>query len=162
MGVDFYNCCVCNEIYSDCGEYGSCEGCGRSWCGRCDIETFWYDDDICCDLCFSTDPVELTQEKMLDYALEKLQMTRQQLQEEIKATRPEYTQPEHVYECKTDVDHECIGVACETLAEDYEDKTLKQYSTAIVRGQCCRAKYPTGKDKWCSSCLESSEKKIKE
>lgn len=36
MGVDFYSCNKCGEVYADCGYYVTCEedvgGCGRSWC----------------------------------------------------------------------------------------------------------------------------------
>ena len=36
MGVDFYSCSRCNDVYADCGDYVTCEedvgGCGRDWC----------------------------------------------------------------------------------------------------------------------------------
>ena len=37
MGVDFYPCSRCGEVYCDCGDYTVCNeeagGCGRDWCG---------------------------------------------------------------------------------------------------------------------------------
>ncbi|PEA25850.1 hypothetical protein CN984_12035 [Bacillus cereus] len=35
MGVDYYNCEVCNEIFSDAGHYGHCGGCEENLCGSC-------------------------------------------------------------------------------------------------------------------------------
>jgi hypothetical protein len=35
MGVDFYNCSVCNEIFSDAGYYGYCINCEGMLCGHC-------------------------------------------------------------------------------------------------------------------------------
>lgn len=36
MGVDFYNCTSCNEIFNDCGEYKHCCLCDEMFCGYCD------------------------------------------------------------------------------------------------------------------------------
>ncbi len=38
MGVDYYNCDNCNEIYADCSNYGSCIVCNADVCYGCSIE----------------------------------------------------------------------------------------------------------------------------
>lgn len=64
MGVDFYPCSRCNNVYCDCGEYVMCE-CGRDWCsdkcaendghkviGYCEIQNIecddYSEDEFCC------------------------------------------------------------------------------------------------------------------
>lgn len=32
MGVDWYSCKSCEDIFPDCGDYVSCESCGTRWC----------------------------------------------------------------------------------------------------------------------------------
>ncbi len=39
MGVDFYNCAECTEIYADCGDYTTCDVCGRGFCSACEDVT---------------------------------------------------------------------------------------------------------------------------
>lgn len=36
MGVDYYNCDQCGEIYPDCGTYYSCDLCSRGFCSECE------------------------------------------------------------------------------------------------------------------------------
>lgn len=36
MGVDYYNCTECNQIYADCGDYKTCCWCRDGFCGYCD------------------------------------------------------------------------------------------------------------------------------
>ena len=38
MGVDYYACEICGEVYCDCGPCGFCEGCETSMCGECHDE----------------------------------------------------------------------------------------------------------------------------
>jgi hypothetical protein len=38
MGVDFYNCTVCGEIFSDAGYFGHCINCEGMMCGHCHDE----------------------------------------------------------------------------------------------------------------------------
>lgn len=160
MGVDFYNCCICNEIYAGCGDYGWCEGCGRSWCGYCDKSqhVFWYDDKICCTWCFSTDPQPIEDNDLLEYALEKLDKSRVELIDELKRDRPEYTEPQNVYECQDNPKSHICNKKCTTLADDFSDEDLKQYSTHQVRGRCCNSKYPDNPDEMCESCNKKAKK----
>ncbi len=39
MGVDYYNCCSCNAIYSTCGDFTQCDICNDSFCGDCKVTT---------------------------------------------------------------------------------------------------------------------------
>lgn len=160
MGVEFYNCCICNDIYADCGEYGNCEGCGQSWCGRCDKtqNVFWYDGSIRCTLCFSTDPKPIEDNDLLEYALEKLNKSRAELIDDLKRDRPEYTEPQCVYECQEDPDLHICNKKCTTLDEDFSDEDLKQYATHQVRGRCCNFKYPDDPDKKCNACYGKRKK----
>jgi len=38
MGVDYYNCGICGEIFNDCGYFGYCSNCGEMLCGHCHDE----------------------------------------------------------------------------------------------------------------------------
>lgn len=156
MGIDYNNCGVCGEIYADCEDYGNCEGCGKHWCWRCvdDIEVFFYGDDIRCDLCFDTGTKEIGEKDLLDFALEKLKTTREDLRQELKRTRPEeFDTPQNKYECQGEKKHKCIK-ECETLHETCEHPTedLSNHETSKVRGLCCRFKYPKSRTEWCEKC----------
>lgn len=35
MGIDYYNCEICDEIFNDCGHYGHCGNCEAIMCGHC-------------------------------------------------------------------------------------------------------------------------------
>lgn len=35
MGVDYYSCENCGEIYNDCGDYYNCGECWTGFCNRC-------------------------------------------------------------------------------------------------------------------------------
>jgi hypothetical protein len=35
MGVDYYNCADCEEIFSDAGRWGHCGNCEATLCGKC-------------------------------------------------------------------------------------------------------------------------------
>ena len=35
MGVDFFNCSICDEIHSDCESYGYCGKCKDVFCEEC-------------------------------------------------------------------------------------------------------------------------------
>lgn len=38
MGVDYYNCATCNEIFNDCGIFYTCSNCGSMHCQYCGEE----------------------------------------------------------------------------------------------------------------------------
>jgi hypothetical protein len=162
MGVDFYNCDICNEIYADCVG-GSCEGCHASWCDRCDAKTsiFNFEDEIRCDLCFSTDPVKITDELVLTYVLASLGKTKADVVAEMRKL-PKYIKPQNEYYCtfandKDDEAHEevCGNNECDRVMDDVHDKELERYVTANRRGWCCVAQ---GSKDLCHAC---KNKKIK-
>lgn len=35
MGIDYYNCAECKQIYADCGDYKTCCVCRDGFCGWC-------------------------------------------------------------------------------------------------------------------------------
>ena len=145
MGVDFYNCDNCGEIYADCVG-GSCEGCDSSWCNRCDdiIRSFFYNGNIRCDLCFQTRARNPTNDLLLYFALEKLKMTLKDLKEEFKGA-----QEIEKYECTRDpLKHDCTGHKCHDLSMDWENPEYHRYSTTVERGVCCSAKGIEG----CKGC----------
>jgi len=57
MGVDYYNCEKCGEIFPDCGYFSSCGKCGSMYCQECgeDQEGVYGEDEegelIGCDNC---------------------------------------------------------------------------------------------------------------
>lgn len=58
MGVDYYNCEFCNEIYADCTDYGSCKICNKSACPNCYYKDFSYyklDNDVYWSTCGNHD-----------------------------------------------------------------------------------------------------------
>ena len=114
MGVDFYSCDECGEIYDDCGGmYNNCEDCGRMICFECQVQLgmrskpvyfdkgakaigdYWKNSDwtdrngglrksnklTSCPHCKNE---IIDNEKMLDYLLDKYELTKEQLTKEIK------------------------------------------------------------------------------
>jgi len=89
MGVEWYTCKRCNQIFCDCGDYVRCE-CGSRWC---DIECAEEDGfkvevdneeeyTTSCNYCNYED---FTDEQLLKFALDKLLgMTRKELVEKKK------------------------------------------------------------------------------
>lgn len=144
MGVDFYNCDRCGEIYASCSNYGSCEGCDASWCEFCaqSFESFWVGDAIRCDLCFHPyGPPNPSTEQLLELALFQLKKTRDELHAEWEAGQ-EWDR------LQCDI---CGVKDCALLAEGWQDDELTDYSTTIRLGRCCKGShYSTGE--WCTAC----------
>ena len=109
MGVDFYNCDKCNEIFDDCGhKYNSCEECGNRICFWCQVDMkmrseakyfsdgakpigdYWKDTGdgwyelIKCPYC---DGTIVTDDEILTYLLDKLKTNKDDVIIEIKASR---------------------------------------------------------------------------
>ncbi len=162
MGIDYDNCDVCGEIYADCDDFGSCEGCRKSWCSRCNesYRSFRYGDKIRCDLCFSTDPKPVTKSALFDYALEKLKTTKDELVADLKRTRPEYNEPQNTYSCQDEREHICIE-SCTALANDFDDDSPEQDYIEHVRGRCCNSCYPDDPSEHCDECKKPKSKKSK-
>jgi len=91
FGIDYITCDECGVNFPDCGEFYCCENCYRSFCGECKEEAgleFDTDEDgeptrdvISCKYCRNED---FDDETLLEFALKKLNTTKEQLKEEIK------------------------------------------------------------------------------
>jgi len=84
MSVDFFDCDVCGESVCECGEYWSCD-CGKHWCSLECAETDGYRDEEenedtdayrSCKYCREED---FEDDVLLEYALEKLKLSREEL-----------------------------------------------------------------------------------
>lgn len=107
MGVDYYVCAYCGETFPDAGYYVSCEECGTHWCSdscakeegyvkqHCTKEGFSIDDERHCgegheychekckyfvqDSCGSCRGEIIEDYELLDFALDKLKLSREEL-----------------------------------------------------------------------------------
>lgn len=95
MGVDYYNCEICGEIFNDYGHYGHCGKCESTLCGDCYDEmrekngelgedhekASWYGEDApnCCDLC---DGTKIDNEKFINFLTNKIGVSRKELEDE--------------------------------------------------------------------------------
>lgn len=159
MGVDFYNCDLCNAIYPDCGPCGNCEGCERSWCGSCDkgIRTFWYNGDTRCDVCWPPKAEPITDEALLELALEKFNASRDELEAELKASDDRYREKSFPYQCCED--HACGGADCENIDQLTVLDRYKNYCTKDALGICCKVWMPNDRDQWCDACSKTKKQK---
>lgn len=85
MGIDYYSCQVCNDVFSDAGDFGWCSECGNRLCGYCvedmikkygkveeDNEKYgWYGDNtpIKCDSCIK-EKVDLIDKEIVELVKE--------------------------------------------------------------------------------------------
>lgn len=157
MGVDFYNCKMCNEIYSDCGDYGRCENCMQSWCYVCKksgaVEQFYVGDDLYCDFCFSDEPPAYTKKELLQLALKQLGKTKA----EFIASLPQ-KEADHCYECFEFSDtHLCGDQNCANIKDDYYDENESDDEKFPTRGVCCWIRYKDSKDDWCVACSKKNK-----
>lgn len=160
MGVDFYNCDICNDIYADCGPCGSCEGCGQSWCGNYDddMKIFVVGDKACCDLCYVTDPLEITikDDEILAFALEKLGKTRKELIAEMDLS--DRLKPA---QCS-----ECAKKQCDRLEETWDDPTRHEDHHDRRKFVCCscRRDDPEWEEEFdgdpCKDCKKKKMKRV--
>lgn len=140
MGVDYYNCDNCNEIFTTCDDHGHCRGCRSTWCQDClySVKTFRYGNTFRCTLCFNSEPVEISDSDLLDFALEKLKTDRETLRVELKRARPdEFDKADEEYTCQNRKKHICPP-NCQTLSDDDDDP--EESDPDIRRGLCCASK----------------------
>ena len=102
MGVDWITCDICGENFPDCGPCGYCSGCEANLCGTCHVEQvgkyghpaedseaatdFGESAALKCDNCSGA---IVHDAEVIDYLLAKVEMTRDQVVEEIKKKRTE-------------------------------------------------------------------------
>ncbi len=87
MGVDFFDCDECGESICDCGSWWSCEECGHRLCEDCESKIVGEDEDGE-DICPFCERQTATDFQLLEYALGKLELTRDQLFEQYQSESP--------------------------------------------------------------------------
>lgn len=99
MGVDFYPCEICGEVFSDAGHHGNCGNCEATLCGKCFDEmrklngelgeeherAGWYGAEApkCCDLC---DGTIINKDKFILFLAQKIGKTVEELENEFRNT----------------------------------------------------------------------------
>jgi len=100
MGVDYYNCGVCGEIFTDCGPYEICTKCESFICGWCledtqekygtgnppEGEEGYYGEDAP-DGCSNCDPEIVTDAAINKYLFKQSGKTKEELTAEILRLR---------------------------------------------------------------------------
>lgn len=80
MGVDFYSCDCCGEVFDDCGYWESCRNCNNVYCDECVSKIKYIKDEtgdvISCPICIDE---ELKNKK------DKIDKLSQELYEELKS-----------------------------------------------------------------------------
>jgi hypothetical protein len=86
MGVDFFNCDICGEIFSDCEHWGCCYPCGSTLCGDCyDSASEKYKAEggelLACQICSKDIISDL---EVLNFTLKKFNINRKDIEDEIR------------------------------------------------------------------------------
>lgn len=162
MGIRNYNCAVCERIFPDVDDHGRCGYCDTVWCDWCSssVHRFIYNGRSRCDFCWDDEPEPAPAESLLEFALDKLDMDRQELEQEWLKTAPaRYHNARDVaacVRCKTS----CASSKCERVGLDFypdepasNDDSDECKSLDCYRGYCCAAQ---GKALWerCQHCQE--------
>lgn len=96
MGVDFYACNSCGDTFPDCGDHEGCIECGRKWCdiecgeseglrpSLCDSCENDTGENCECEgsICGFCRKEKVEDHELLDYALDKLNVSRDEFAEE--------------------------------------------------------------------------------
>jgi hypothetical protein len=132
MGIHHYNCEFCERIFPDVDDHTRCDYCDAVWCDDCkhSVERFIYDGKQRCDFCWHGAPTPVPQDKLLDFALQRLDTTRDAL-EKFECVR-----------CPTD----CASDKCALVGENhYPDDPPSDHPEDCdddldnYRGYCCAA-----------------------
>lgn len=97
MGIDYYNCEVCDEIFADCGPCGFCGKCEAYLCGHCldemrerngeigedheNADDYGEDAPNGCDKC---DGTIINEGAFVAFLVKKIGKTREELEEEFR------------------------------------------------------------------------------
>ena len=143
-------CDSCNKLFDAGYTHGICDTCERQWCRPCwdKVESFILDGTPKCDLCFITDPPDITDRKVLEIILKKTGILKQDIIKEIQDT--------HVmgqYTCSKCDD--CCSSKCYRIGES-SFEAVGPFEE-VIRGLCCRARFK--EETWCDQCAR--KKKIK-
>jgi len=163
MGIRHYNCDVCEDIFPDVNEHKICLSCKRRWCENCMgiVLTFRYGHhDFYCEDCDPSKPTEVKDNELLIFALEKLDMSKEELQQALRKDRgEEEEEEENVEYFSCSINHDDCNPGCTTVGDIFEPpkdqwdwKKGKEDVDAII-GWCCKAKYDEHEmNKWCDVC----------
>ena len=92
MGVEYLVCDECGCTFCDCGEYHYCENCNKVYCVDCEEDAgLEFDEDGCTVSCKYCRNEAVSEDDMLYYLLDKLQITKENLEKEIIETRKKET-----------------------------------------------------------------------
>lgn len=154
MGVDYYNCDVCQDIFSDCSGYGYCDGCYKRWCQSCYVAKFIFDGRERCDLCWNDACIPVKSKQLLEFCCKKYKTTPSEIEEEFRQEAgPAYQQPEDSYYCTSCIEGECASSKCVRI-DDYCDVEDDDGDVRHV-GYCCRAQIKycgADEDDICDEC----------
>jgi len=97
MGIDYYNCDICGDIFNDCGHYGYCGNCEATLCGHCydamsekngelgegheNADDYGEDAPNCCDVC---DGTHIDPNEFLRFVISKTGMSEEDLETEYR------------------------------------------------------------------------------
>ncbi|ASN68037.1 hypothetical protein 8F11_2 [uncultured Caudovirales phage] len=97
MGVDYYNCGICNDIFADCGYNGFCGNCEEWLCGHCydamrekngelgeghvNADDYGEYAPKCCDIC---DGTHIDPNAFLKFVIEKTGKSEEELEAEYR------------------------------------------------------------------------------
>ena len=81
MGMDFYSCENCGEIFDDCGSYGVCHKCNAWFCDDCDNKYRVEEENGKCPICSGE---TVPEKRLLDFALKKLKTSKEKLKREYR------------------------------------------------------------------------------
>ena len=96
MGVDYYNCSSCNDIFGDCDTYENCESCGQMLCRKCMakfgitksmLNPFEIEDEDEWDACPFCSNKIISDEDAFRWALVKLNLTEEEAKKMIQRER---------------------------------------------------------------------------
>lgn len=158
MGVDYYNCKMCGDIFADCSDHGTCEGCYATWCEGCkhSVTTFVFGGEERCDFCWHGGPKRVKKQQLLDFAVKKLKTTVEALEEEFCAQAgPEYRESRDSYYCTQCAKGECANKRCTQIDKDCDLDDPDDDDQH--RGYCCAAQIKfcgASEDELCEGCTK--------
>lgn len=163
MGVDYYNCKNCGDIFPDCSAYGYCEGCGVHWCQSCksSVEVFVFDGEKRCDFCWKDTPKRVKSSQLLTLAIKKLKTTHDELEAEFRAQAgPEFREAKDRFYCTECPEGDCANEKCERVAESFDLDDPEDNDQH--RGYCCQAQVPHGleSDDFCEPCQQWLQRQL--
>jgi hypothetical protein len=144
------------KLYFDFEAGGKqCDGCDAVFCNTCIYETgqvdlFSFRGRIRCTQCFETTPKTVISWDLLDFVIEKYNLSRRDILDNFLKTAPAwYTTPQDAYVCTQCPSDECASKSCEYVSETYF------VIGSQFRGYCCKAQ---GKE-LCLGCVKWEAKR---